>query len=174
MSLQFGKRYYVGNFYVQKFVRGLSSKELKKIEFLESKDKFAYLNSVRTQGGGLNYKENLEFKKLYNSIKSKYPNLSHQEILLRVRSARLEKERREKDLNLVGTSLNSEIIQTANKLIDSVKKDEANSQETVFKVNEGSDNFKSFEDFLFHSYDSREGIVEEYSGKDSIEGYTGV
>ena len=29
MSLQFGKRYYVGNFYVQKFVRGLSSKELK-------------------------------------------------------------------------------------------------------------------------------------------------
>ena len=49
----------------------LSSKELKKIEFLESKDKFAYLNSVRTQGGGLNYKENLEFKKLYKQLKTK-------------------------------------------------------------------------------------------------------
>ena len=134
----------------------------------------AYIKAKEKSQEKKESKENLEFKKLYNSIKSKYPNLSHQEILLRVRSARLEKERREKDLNLVGTSLNSEIIQTANKLIDSVKKDEANSQETVFKVNEGSDNFKSFEDFLFHSYDSREGIVEEYSGKDSIEGYTGV
>lgn len=49
----------------------LSSKELKKIEFLESKDKFAYLNSVRTQGGGLNYEENLEFKKLYKQLKTK-------------------------------------------------------------------------------------------------------
>ena len=119
-------------------------------------------------------KENLEFKKLYNSIKSRYPNLSHQEILLRIRSAKLEKERREKDLNSVSTNLNSEVIQTADKLINSVKKEKINSQETVFKVDENSDNFKSFEDFLFNSYDSREGIVEEYSGKDSIEGYTGI
>lgn len=119
-------------------------------------------------------KENLEFKKLYNSIKSRYPNLSHQEILLRIRSAKLEKERREKDLNSVSTNLNSEVIQTADKLINSVKKEKINSQETVFKVDENSDNFKSFEDFLFNSYDSREGIVEEYSGKDNVDGYTGI
>lgn len=49
----------------------LTSKELKQIEFLESKDRFAYLNVVRTQGGGLNYKENLEFKKLYKQLKTK-------------------------------------------------------------------------------------------------------
>ena len=49
----------------------LSSNELKQMEFLQSKDKFAYLNSVRTWGGGLNYDENLEFKKLYKQLKTK-------------------------------------------------------------------------------------------------------
>lgn len=49
----------------------LSSTELKQMEFLQSKDKFAYLNSVRTHGGGLNYDENIEFKKLYKQLKTK-------------------------------------------------------------------------------------------------------
>ena len=49
----------------------LTSNELKQMEFLQTKDKFAYLNSVRTNGGGLNYKENLEFKKLYKQLNTK-------------------------------------------------------------------------------------------------------
>ena len=49
----------------------LNSKELKQLEFLRAKDNFAYLNSVRTNGGGLNYNDNLEFKKLYKQLKTK-------------------------------------------------------------------------------------------------------
>lgn len=41
------------------------------MEFLQAKDHFAYLNSVRTHGGGLGYEENLNFKKLYKQLKTK-------------------------------------------------------------------------------------------------------
>ena len=49
----------------------LTSSELKRLEELQTQEKFIYLNAMNQQAKGLSYDDSLEFKKLYKQLKTK-------------------------------------------------------------------------------------------------------